>query len=212
MEINVTGFAEIEVTPNQTEIWFSISRTELTKELALKNGKILVQNLLTELNNLNIKKEEVITRSISVREEFEYVNNQRKRKGFSYNQYATLTIDYNLALLSKIINLTTTLPGISTNTTWQIKKEDASRYENELFKLAFINAKEQAQTLAKISGKQLEDCVKLSTTPLANEPLPFREGLAKTSAMSLNSPNLEEIVTPQNITLSKTLFTLWLTK
>lgn len=207
MEINVSGFAQQKVDPDQIELNFTFKNLQTLKDNALKNGTKTVQLFLNELTKLGFKKEDLITKSVVLREEFDYSNGKRTPVGFSYNQNATLKFDLNLELLSTLVNLSIKFEGVTCNAIFTLKNQTS--YENKLFELAYLDAKQKAQTISKISGKVLDDCLKISTQPLTGEPVLYgTDRLAKASFAS-TAPSLEQILTPEKITLTKELFTLW---
>ena len=105
MEITVSGFAQQKVDPDQIELNFTFKNLQPLKDNALKNGTKTVQLFLNELTKLGFKKEDLITKSVVLREEFDYSNGKRTLVGFSYNQFSTLKFDLNLELLSTLVNL-----------------------------------------------------------------------------------------------------------
>lgn len=207
MEITVSGFAQQKVDPDQIELNFTFKNLQHLKDNALKNGTKTVQLFLNELTKLGFKKEDLITKSVVLREEFDYSNGKRTLVGFSYNQFSTLKFDLNLELLSTLVNLSIKFEGVTCNAIFTLKNQTS--YENKLFELAYLDAKQKAQTISKISGKVLDDCLKISTQPLGTEPVFYGAASAEKANFASTAPSLEQILTPEKITLTKELFTLW---
>ena len=207
MEITVSGFAQQKVDPDQIKLNFTFKNLQPLKDNALKNGTQTVQLFLNELTKLGFKKEDLITKSVVLREEFNYSNGKRTPVGFSYNQNATLKFDLNLELLSTLVNLSTKFDGVTCNAIFTLKNQTI--FENNLFELAYLDAKQKAKTISKISGKTLNDCLKISTQPLGTEPVFYGSAHAEKAHFANNTQTLEQVLTPEKITLTKELFTLW---
>lgn len=219
MEIIVEGKGNLTVAPDQVVISFDfITKGETYEEvleLGTRNVYDFIQNLL--LPN-GFTKEDLKTRSFVIREERRYDEVHRKYlfDGYSYNQHGTLKFDYDATLLARFMDALSKLANPPKSyINFGIKDEKQSR--KDLLKLAYEDAKEQAEAIAYAAGKELKGCVKVDFKPFTTNYVSMSnlDGnmlCAERASFGMGNPEevISNIFTPEDITLSETLYCLWI--
>ena len=221
MDIIVEGRASDFFKPDLVKIDLNFYTKTLDYKSALEKGALNVEKFINDvLTSLNLKKEELKTRSFNVREEvkYDYDKKQNYKDGFSYSQSATLEFDYNMEILSKFMEITSKLdnpPKYIIN--FKIKNEE--KVKSLVIAKAFSKAEEKAKMIALAAGKRLKECIKVDFRP-------FEENVISNS--NLNAMNIEKscflrketnisetiqkVFTPEDVEVSETLYCLWITE
>ena len=218
MEIIVEGKGNITVVPDQIVISLDFVTKGETYEEVLELGSRSVYDFIQNIMLPNgFSKEDLKTRSFVIREERRYDEITRKYlfDGYSYNQHGTIKFDYDKDLLARFMDALSKIanpPKAYIN--FGIKDEKLSR--KETLKLAYEDAKNQAEAIAYAAGKELKSCVKVDFKPFTTnyvsmsnlngemlyaEKASFGRGAAEV---------ITNIFTPEDIILSETLYCLWL--
>jgi len=107
MEIILEGKGSKYFTPNKTIFNLNFVAKSNTYEKVLEKGISNVDEFIEEVLIQNgFQKEDLKTRNFVIREETQYNNETHKQEfdGYSYNQYATISFDYNIDLMANIMN------------------------------------------------------------------------------------------------------------
>ncbi len=158
--IEVTGSAELEIEPDEIRLVIGIK--EYCKELYAHNSKCkdyatkvpiskIENNLLTDLMEIGIKKEQIIIREVGG-------NYWRyEGKGFFFSkQFELILIDFNK--VDEIIKKINT-KGINYMKIGELKNENITEYRKQVKIEALKAAKMKAEYLLKSIDKQLGDII-----------------------------------------------------
>ena len=218
MEIIVQGRGEEYFTPNEVILSINFNTKGQTYEETLAKGVKEVQNFVDKLLLKNgFKTEDMKTRNFIVREDRKYEEATRTYKfdGFSFNQSATLKFDYNKERLAKIME---ELSKIDNAPTCQINfgVKDAKECKRKILAKAYKEARLQAQAIADAAGLKLKCCAKVDFKPFTTtyvSETSFGPELMRAKAARADMAPAQAIIntfTPEDITLSETLYCLWI--
>ena len=218
MEIIVEGKGIKTVAPDQVIINFDFIIKGETYEEVLERGTKNVYDIIQSILVPNgFSKEDLKTRSFVIREERRYDEITRKYlfDGYSYNQQGTLKFDYDSNLLAHFMDALSKLANPpKAHINFGIKDEKASR--KEMLALAYADAKEQAEAIACAAGLELKKCVKVDFKPFTTNYISMSnlDGnmlCAERAAFGMGSTAevISNIFTPEDISLSETLYCLW---
>lgn len=230
MDIMVQGEGKKFYKPNEVEISINFFANDMNYEKALEKGTKSVEDFIQNvLMVLNINKEELKTRNFRIFQniKYDYKINQESDNGFDYNQSATLKLDYNMEIISDLMERISKLEKPPKyNMTFNIKEKENAK--KEVMSEAYIKAKEKAEIIAMASGKKLKDCIKVDFRPfeeriisnsrMADSDLSalFEEeteiGSVHSKARKSTRDVIQNIFTPEDVEIRETLYCLWITE
>ena len=215
MDIYVNATGKKYYKPNQITLNFDFNCKNNDYETALSFGVENVTNYVLFLEKQGFKKEDIKTLSFRVTESKIYneVTRKYEKDGYLFQQRANLTFDYNMEKLSKLMEETSKQknpPVYYIN----FNLKDDKTADEEILAIAYNEAEFQAQAIAKASGKQLKECVKVSFEPFENvhiSPTVYeREGcFAKAAAIGSTSEQIQQTFVPEDILVSKKIYCLF---
>jgi len=218
MEIIVKGSAEKYFTPDEIILNFNFYVKGYTYEEVLEHGTNNVYNFINEfLIKEGFNKEDLKTRSFLIKEETKYNESTRKydRDGYSFNQSATLKFDYDKDKLARMMSSLSTL-SIYPKCQIDFGVKDEKSVRRSILALAYNDAKEEANAIAKAAGLELDECVKVDFKPFTTEYVSHShmdsEMMMKTARFGATPDKINAIFTPEDILITETLYTLWETK
>ncbi|MBQ9793164.1 MAG: SIMPL domain-containing protein [Clostridia bacterium] len=215
MDIYVNATGKKFYKPNQITLTFDFNYKSNDYETALSGGVENVTKYVSFLQQQGFNKEDIKTLSFRVSENKIY--NEATRKyypdGFLFQQKANLVFDYDIKKLSTLMEETSKL---DTPPVYFIRfnlKNDKSA-EEEILALAYKEAEFQAQAIAKASGKQLKECVKVSFTPFESaltSPTLYEADRCCAKAASFGSAReqIQQTFVPEDILVSKEIYCLF---
>lgn len=215
MEIITTGIGEESYKPDQIILTLTFVFKDNLYDEVLENG---TKSVLDFVNNILYKygfsEEDIKTKSFIIKEEQKYNEETRSYDfdGYSYNQTVILKFDYEL---DKLTNMMKDISKLSNPPYYKIEfsLKDEEKVKKELISKAYNDAKEKANIIALASNKILKDCTKVSFKPLDVDFLSLTS--LDNSAMYLKEasmPLMNKIFTPEDITLSETIYCLWISE
>ena len=224
MEIIVQGIARKLYMPNEVRIQLEFYRKEDTYEEALEKGTRDVDEFIKKvLGGMNIRKEEMRTKSFRIFEETrpEYDKKQEVDLGFVFQQRAFLKFDYSASTMAEwIVRLTNLENPPKCNLTFGLKDEEKAK--EEVIADAFKNAKKRAEAIAKASQKHLKQCLRTDFKPFESNLLygntidiaEFSNSQISTLMyMQDSASELEEtiqtIFIPEEIEIEEVVYCLW---
>ena len=214
MEIIVKGKGKETIKPNEiiTTIQFIAKRN--TYHEALELGLKSVDNFINELLiPIGFNKEDLKTKSFIIREETKYNETTRNydNDGYSYNQTATLKYEYSIIKATNFIEKLSTLenPPLC-DFTFSISNSDEIR--NIVLAKAYKDAESKASAIANAANSNLVSCEKIDFEPftdkyLSNSNLDIQPMMFQKTMNS--NPNIETILTPEDIEIEETLYCKW---
>lgn len=215
MEIITTGIGEESYKPDQIILTLTFAFKDTLYDEVLENG---TKSVLDFVNNILYKygfsEEDIKTKSFIIKEEQKYNEETRSYDfdGYSYNQTVILKFDYEL---DKLTNMMKDISKLSNPPYYKIEfsLKDEEKVKKELISKAYNDAKEKANIIALASNKKLKDCIKVSFKPLDVDFLSLTS--LDNSAMYLKEASMSlmnKIFTPEDITLSETIYCLWISE
>jgi len=216
MEIIVSGTGERSFKPNKINLFFNFEYKFKDYETAISEGVKYVDSYIKLLTGEGIKAEQVKTRSFKVYENKVYDNITRKTtsEGYVFKQEASLDLAFDKKLLANIMEKTSKAanpPMYRIN----FGLKNIKMAQDNLLKLAYEDAKKQAEAIAKASNKNLVDCLKTSFEPFdkmfTSQTNFYSKDLECCCKRVGNvSETIENIFQPEDITVTKTIYCLFL--
>lgn len=215
MDIYVNATGKKYYKPNQITLNFDFSYKSNDYETALNFGVENVTKYVLFLQEKGFYKEDIKTLSFRVSENKVYNELTRKyeKDGYLFLQRANLTFDYDMKKLSTLMEETAKMqnpPVYYIN--FNLKNDKTA--DEEILAIAYKEAEFQAQAIAKASGKQLKECVKVSFEPFENvhvSPTMYeRDGcFAKAASIGSTSEQIEQTFVPEDVLVSKKIYCLF---
>lgn len=215
MEIITTGIGEESYKPDQIILTLTFVFKDTLYDEVLENG---TKSVLDFVNNILYKygfsENDIKTKSFIIKEEQKYNEETRSYDfdGYSYNQTVILKFDYEL---EKLTNMMKDISKLSNPPYYKMEfsLKDEEKAKKELISKAYNDAKEKANIIAEASGKVLKDCIKVSFKPLDIDFLSLTSLDNNTMYLKEASmPLMNKIFTPEDITLSETIYCLWISE
>ncbi len=150
--INVTGTAEVMVTPDEAVFSLAVESTNMSITKAKAENDAAIKNIKTITQDFKIDPKYVVTDFINVSPKYTYTNNgESVFKGYTIYRGMVIT----LKDISKFEDLLTKLLEAGANyiQNVQFKTTQLQKYKNEARTLAIRAAKEKAVALAKELGQ-----------------------------------------------------------
>ena len=217
MEIIVKGTGTDFFTPDQVVLNLTFNEKAQNYNVALINGVNNVQKFIQEILLKNdFSTDDMKTRNFVIKENKRYDETSRKYffDGFSFNQSATLKFDYNKEKLANIMEQLSKLDGApNCLINFSVKNEKECR--KKVLSQAYSEAETQAHTIAEAAGKTLKQCMKVDFEPFSTKYISnSRLGSETVYKSALCSPDITSKLintfTPEDITISETLYCLWI--
>lgn len=163
--IRITGVGTASISPNQIELRFTLNTIDLNYNKSIEKHDDKLNEFNSILKDLGFKKEDLKTNYFNISPRYKNVkklNGEYKEEfeGYAVNQNLTLTFDYNMNLLDKIINklaLSSINPRLSINFT--IKEQE--EFKNQIIENACADAKKKAEILAKACNQKITGIVSI---------------------------------------------------
>lgn len=220
MEIKVQGIGEKKFKPDMIKFVFNFNVKRKKYDTCLTDGAKTVDDYFRYLMSKGFKKQDIKTDRFNIRRESVYNESTRKydEGDFAYSFSCSLIMDYDLEIMSQIVEETSRMKECPTyKIDFGIKNEKKAL--DELMALAYKHAENQAEIIAKASGKKLKDCVKVSFEPFDETTtrsydhmeMMSSRGMAKESVGSTRD-SIQNIFVPEDVELDFTLYTLWITE
>jgi uncharacterized protein len=198
----VSEEGSVQVVPDQASLSLGITSLASTVVKAQENVNIVINNLKTQLKQLNIDDKNIKTTSYSIYPNYNYDGPRSNISGYN----ATVNLEVKIKDFKKLNQVLDIAPTAGINTigqvTLEVSDEAREKLEDQARNLAVEKAKKKAEKIAKASGLKLGKLINV-TENLNDGPiiLPFeaaalREGDSETSI----SPGTTNIVV--RVTLS----------
>ncbi len=168
--ISVSGYAEIFIKPNIAKTSFSVSETRSSVNSAQKYTSEIVENTLKLLNRMRINEARITTTGTSVNPVYQWSSSQEKKELIGYNVKREIRAELNdLAKLGPLIEEAGKL-GITHIASPRFDSSERKKMRKEVLELAFLDAKETANILAKIAGRNLGDVISIDASLQSPKP------------------------------------------
>ncbi|MCI8544641.1 MAG: SIMPL domain-containing protein [Bacilli bacterium] len=216
MEIVVEGKGKQLVTPDLIMLHLNFVTKGVTYEEVLEKGIENVQHFIELLVQNHFNKDDMKTRSFVIREDNKYneVTRTYEKDGFSFNQQAFLTFDYNKDIMADLmVKLSKIENAPLCHLSFGVKEEKNIR--RNILKDAYKEAEEQALAIALAAGKTLKVCEKIDFKPFSTSYISSStlDGTMMRQSEVCYSGAVEKITnvfTPEDIELTETIYSLWI--
>lgn len=148
--LQVRGVGSIEVVPDMATISFRLSALRETAAAAQEANAANLAALERVLKEFGIGERDIRTRSVTLREEWEYTNNQRVFKGYRAEQVIAVTVN-DIGLVGKILDGVIAASGATVDGV-DFGLKDRTAAEREALREAYEHAASRARVLAEMAG------------------------------------------------------------
>ena len=151
--LKVKGFGEVAVRPEEIAVCLTISKVDKNIQSAISGVELEKRTVIKDAISIGLKKENIIFSGYNVRQEYEYVQNLRKYRGFKVTEIVEIKFDFDTNLLGNLIQTISShiAPVLSV-----YFLADRKNYEDLLLEKAVEDAENRAKILAKASKTKLK--------------------------------------------------------
>ena len=151
--LKVKGFGEVAVKPEEIAVCLTISKVDNNIQSAISGVELEKRTVIKDALSVGLKKENIIFSGYNVRQEYEYVQNLRKYRGFKVTEIVEIKFDFDTNLLGNLIQTISShiAPVLSV-----YFLADRKNYEDLLLEKAVKDAESKAKILAKASKTKLK--------------------------------------------------------
>ena len=151
--LKVKGFGEVAVKPEEIAVCLTISQVDKNIQSAISGVELEKRTVIKDTLSVGLKKENIIFSGYNVRQEYEYVQNMRKYRGFKVTEIVEIRFDFDTNLLGNLIQTISShiAPVLSV-----YFLADRKNYEDLLLEKAVKDAESKAKILAKASKTKLK--------------------------------------------------------
>ena len=215
MEIIVEGRGRKFFKPDEVEVTLNFETIDKSYKSVLEKGVENVRKYFDVLKKMGFKQEDIKTRSFRVAEKTKYDNVIREylKVGFSFEQTASLKFDYDTDRLAEFMEVTSkceNAPRYWIN--FGVKDEKA--VNEEILGLAFKDAEFQANAIAKASGTEIQECLKISFEPFDDKVRSETrfDGAFKCCSADSTREDIAKTFVPEDIELSMSIYCKFIAK
>ena len=151
--IAISGEGKVTAVPDIAQVSLGIETQSPSVATAQKENTDKMNKLITELKSLDIDKEDIKTVNYNIYPQYDWLDGRQILRGYSVSQSATVKIR-DLEKISAVLEKSV-LAGANQvgGLTFTIDEPEALRQQAR--EKALLNAKEKAESLAKIAGVKL---------------------------------------------------------
>lgn len=151
--LKVKGFGEVAVKPEEIAVCLTISQVDKNIQSAISGVELEKRTVIKDALSVGLKKENIIFSGYNVRQEYEYVQNLRKYRGFKVTEIVEIKFAFDTNLLGSLIQTISShiAPVLSVHFL-----ADRKNYEDLLLEKAVKDAESKAKILAKASKTRLK--------------------------------------------------------
>ena len=207
--MKVEGIGELKVLPNQVHISFTIIYEDKDYKVVTSTINQKQSKLLTILNEIGIKSEEIKTVNYNVHNNYKnvLVANEQKREHIGYKAILTmlLKVPFDNELLEKVLK-GASRDEINAEIDIKFTTSDRENKKAELLSKAVENAKQKAKVLAHASSVVLGDIVEVNYGAKAYNF--YSNTNIAPRALMASADGIGQF-TPEEITLSESVNIVW---
>lgn len=212
MEIYISAEGKKKVMPDMTKITFKVNSKNASYEKVINDGIKNRSELISSLVKLGFSEKDIKTNNYFITEEKRYNEKNKNYEVVNYlfNENCELKFKYDNELFNKIMLSVSKLESAPT-CEMSFYVSNKRKYVDEILKDAYEDALYEGEILAKVAGKKIIECKKISFKPfddnfVTNENLEFSPRVAKTLYSVDNNISL----TPKEIEVTKTIYCLFI--
>jgi len=199
--INVDGSSEINVEPDEAEVWAGISIVKDTAQEAQAEANEAINNMIDGLRYKGISEQDIETENLNLYEEYSWDEGTRKSIGWRASQ--TLKIKTNdLTKVGEIVDICVKNGANQLNNiNFKLSKEKEAEYKKQALAEATINAKEKAETITESLGARLGKIKTVSESNFGYRPYMY-EMTAKASGVAMDMVEEAASIMPSDVTVT----------
>lgn len=209
--LSVSGDCQRKVGQDRVGISITAEFLETNPSLASSKATQQYNQLRDKIKKLNLKDQEISTTEFSVFEEFEWIKNTQKSKGYRARQ--TLTLETSeMNKIGEALKIAQDLgvkrvSGLSTFVSEELRKSEREACLEEAFK----NARSKADRIAKVSGVKIGSVLEMNETAKANAPeFPRFKGMMAQEAMVSSAAGTEPTIDAKSELIQSSLQVIFL--
>lgn len=160
--IHVSGECLRKVTPDRAAVTVTAEFNDASSQVASKKAMDLYKKIIDRVKKLNLKDQELETSEFSLQEEFTWLNNSRKSKGFKARHGLRVETS-EMGRLGEVLNLAAemNIRNVSGLETF-VARETLKTEQEACLETAFQNAKSKAERISKAAGVRLGSAVRIT--------------------------------------------------
>ena len=188
--LKVKGFGEVAVRPEEIAVCLTISKVDKNIQSAISGVELEKRTVIKDAISIGLKKENIIFSGYNVRQEYEYVQNLRKYRGFKVTEIVEIKFDFDTNLLGNLIQTISShiAPVLSV-----YFLADRKNYEDLLLEKAVKDAESKAKILAKASKTKLKGIKNIFYGVNDEATVSYRQTEGALRSASFNDMSVDDI-------------------
>lgn len=188
--LKVKGFGEVAVKPEEIAVCLTISQVDKNIQSAISGVELEKRTVIKDAISIGLKKENIIFSGYNVRQEYEYVQNLRKYRGFKVTEIVEIKFDFDTNLLGNLIQTISShiAPVLSVHFL-----ADRKNYEDLLLEKAVKDAESKAKILAKASKTKLKGIKNIFYGVNDEATVSYRQTEGALRSASFNDMSVDDI-------------------
>ncbi len=163
--ITVQGAASRSLTTDQTTIEFSVSALAERAQSAVRQAELALDAVTTRLRWMgSVDHEQLFTRNVSLREEFDWTDSGRVSRGYRYNHSLSLRVEGTDKAGSVIDAIVSAGEGAVSINNVSFSASNRAATERSVLLAAIRDARATAEAIAAELGKTIVDTIDISIT------------------------------------------------
>jgi len=158
--ITIAGEGKVTAIPDIATVTLGMDNTNMDIQVAQKKNSDTINSLITQLKAFGIAAEDIQTVNYNIYPQYDYVNNSQTLKGYTVSQSVAVKVRQT----DKINNVIKIAGDLKLNQvgglSFDVDKPEV--YKQQAREKALQNAKDKAETLAKIMGVKLGKVISFS--------------------------------------------------
>jgi uncharacterized protein len=169
--ISVQGTSTIKVIPDLVGIHFNIETSGKTSKEAKDLNSEILEKMKSNLLELEIKENEILTENFNIYQDYEWKNGERKENGYKASHSIKIEISFNeTEKIGKVIDAGINAGAVISFLQFELTQNSQNEYKAEAMKLASQDAKIKAESTALGLNKKLGKLVSISVNDFRYYP------------------------------------------
>jgi len=169
--INVQGTATIKAMPDLVGIYFNVQTSGDTASKAKDANSEIVNKMKKNLLDLGLKEDEILTENFNVYPEYDWINGQRKEKGYTAKHSIKVELSTEETdKIGKVIDAGVNAGAGISYINFELTQESQNKYKAEAMKLAAEDAQIKAESTASGLSKKIGKLISISVNDFGYYP------------------------------------------
>ncbi len=170
-KVSVDGNSELDVVPDTVSVYLTISELENSSKNAKDAADEVYEEVLVDLILAGLEKNDIKTTNYNIVEDYEWVNQNRKFRGYRANHNLKISFSADKSdLISDVLNAGINNGASFSHINFEISQELENDYKAQALLLATKDAKSKAEAVAEGLDKDLGKLVSISTNDFYYQP------------------------------------------